>query len=137
LAAPVRLASTQNVRAVVSLICAAALTLVPEIENAVLSVLVHPACVASWNVAGAHDPTEHVADRVASGFADVGIEKVGLDKLIAEITIDGGGGFDASIMLCPAHIAYAELAPSASKPAKRKLVRLMDVSTPQAPFPTG
>jgi hypothetical protein len=45
--APVRLASTQNVRAVVSLIWLVALTFVPDTENAALFVLVHPACVAS------------------------------------------------------------------------------------------
>jgi hypothetical protein len=44
-AAPVRLASTQNALAVVSLICVAALTLLvpPGIVNAALSVLAHPA----------------------------------------------------------------------------------------------
>jgi hypothetical protein len=41
---------------------------------------------------------------------DDGIGNVEFDKLIAEITAGGGGGFVASIMLCPAHIAYAELA---------------------------
>jgi hypothetical protein len=47
LGAPARLASAQNVRAVVSPICVVALTLIPDIVNDELFVLVHPACVAS------------------------------------------------------------------------------------------
>jgi hypothetical protein len=68
----------------VSVIWLTALTLLPEIEKDELFVLVHPAWVASWKVADAQEPTEHVADNVASGFVDGSLNVV-LDKFIAEM----------------------------------------------------